>query len=664
MGLKLGDAVLYLLTNDDKLKQGLTSARTQVSSWAAGIGGLALKAGAAVVAAGAAAIGAAITGATKLAIDASRMQPIQDAFNGLASSLEGGGEAMLGRLQDASLGMTDNISLMERWNKAAQLISVDFASTLPDAMKYLTKVAASTGEDFNYLLNSYIVGVGRMSPMILDNLSVQVKEADALERAAEMFGVQESAVTENMKQMAMANLVLEQLAKNTESIPDLAGTAQQSWKSFTAGIKNFKNELGLKLLPLFAPLFKNLSIFANVGLKGVLDKLDPLIKYFQLVFEDGDHLNDWLTHMPESIRPFVQALGIFIVRLREGKGLLFAFRSFLVTLLPPEVAGKIIMLINRIRDFGTTVKTFILDHKDEIIGALKGIAIALGALLIFGVIAGLVSMLANPLTIIIALAGLLGAAWAGNWGGIRDKVTQFWAVAGPIFNQLVEWLKTNIPVAIQTVSDFWTNTLQPALQKFWEFMDQNIIPIVKSLVDVYLALWEKGLEAVQLAIDNWILPALKKFWEKLEPFVNELLPGLTTGLSTAEEWLKKVKEWFDKLAEAIRSIDMSKIFAFLGQSPSPLAIGLRTATEELRSFLPEFRKLSRLTSNFPAIGLSTPALPSGSIGAFGSLVAASAGSPAGDLNVTQIFNDQKSAVIGLAEVQTLRRQRLSSRFAR
>ena len=35
---------------------------------------------------------------------------------------------------------------------------------------------------------------------------------------------------------------------------------------------------------------------------------DPLSKYFNAIFVDGDYLNDWLTHIPESMHDVVKKL--------------------------------------------------------------------------------------------------------------------------------------------------------------------------------------------------------------------------------------------------------------------------------------------------------------------------------------------------------------------
>ena len=106
------------------------------------LGGIALGGVAAV--GGAAA--AAAAGITKLAMDAAPLESVTNAFDGLAQSAGVSGDAMLEALQKGSKGMIANRDLMLSFNKAAQLVGVDFATRLPDAMGMLGKVAASTGK--------------------------------------------------------------------------------------------------------------------------------------------------------------------------------------------------------------------------------------------------------------------------------------------------------------------------------------------------------------------------------------------------------------------------------------------------------------------------------------------------------------------------------------
>ena len=39
--------------------------------------------------------------------------------------------------------------------------------------------------------------------------------------------------------------------------------------------------------------------------------------YIGAVLEDGDYLNDWLTHLPESVQPAAEAFGRFVAAVGE-----------------------------------------------------------------------------------------------------------------------------------------------------------------------------------------------------------------------------------------------------------------------------------------------------------------------------------------------------------
>lgn len=40
-----------------------------------------------------------------------------------------------------------------------------------------------------------------------------------------------------------------------------------------------------------------------------------LIYYFAAIVQDGDYLNDWLTHLPEIVRPLILFLGTLLATL-------------------------------------------------------------------------------------------------------------------------------------------------------------------------------------------------------------------------------------------------------------------------------------------------------------------------------------------------------------
>ncbi len=257
------------------VKSGLSSAFSSVGPLAAKAGaaikagiGMAVSAvGAAVgaIAAGAAAIGGAFAlitaGAFSLAKSAAPVQGIRSAFAGLASTVEGGSQAMLTALQKASMGMVTNTDLMRQFNLASQLVGVEFATALPQAFTYLGKVASATGQDMGFLMNSLTVGIGRLSPLILDNLGVQVDLTQAYADFAEENGLVAASLTKTQQQAALTAQVMQKLEENTANIPTTFGSASQVFAAFGAELQNIKDDVGMDLLPTFTSLFQTFQKF-------------------------------------------------------------------------------------------------------------------------------------------------------------------------------------------------------------------------------------------------------------------------------------------------------------------------------------------------------------------------------------------------------------------
>lgn len=227
-------------------KDKASAALGKVSGALKGIG-----AAAAVGVGAAVAVGGALT---KLAIDAAPLEGVRKAFEGIATASGKSADDMLAALKKGSSGMVAQADLMKSYNSAAQLVSKTFANQLPDAMSYLSKVSAATGEDMGYMLDSLVKGVGRLSPMILDNLGIQVDLTAANEEYAKSLGVSTAELTKEQQQAALMNQVMAKLAENTASMPGVAGTAAQSIGALKAQFADIKAEIGTAFLPVLQSL--------------------------------------------------------------------------------------------------------------------------------------------------------------------------------------------------------------------------------------------------------------------------------------------------------------------------------------------------------------------------------------------------------------------------
>ena len=198
--------VKIVILLEDKASKGLKA----VGGGLRDLGSKAGKIAAVGLAAAAAGLIAVGVGAIKLAADAAPLQGVMDGFEGLATAAGVGGDAMLEALQKGSQGMITNRDLMMSFNKASQLVGQDFAVKLPDAMQYLSKVAAATGEDMGFMMDSLVTGVGRLSPMILDNLGMIIKLTDVYDTFATGLGKTRKELTTVEKQTALVNEVMRQ----------------------------------------------------------------------------------------------------------------------------------------------------------------------------------------------------------------------------------------------------------------------------------------------------------------------------------------------------------------------------------------------------------------------------------------------------------------------
>lgn len=550
---------------------------------------------------------AAGVGIAKLAIDAAPLEQVRAAFDGLTESVNVGSDVMLAALQKGSAGMISQRDLMLTFNKAASLVGIQFAQQLPEAFGYLGKVAAATGEDMGFMLNSLVTGVGRLSPMILDNLSIQVDLTAAYEDYAKEVGKSTDELTKSEQQTALMNQVMVKLAENTATMPDVTGSAAQGMAAFRATIEDLKDRIGLAFLPI---LQKVLSWFTKAAervlpvfiatVENVASVLDSLIDYFVAVLTEGDPLNDFLTHLPEPIRDIVRSVGEFIVNLTNLAkyfAIVFEEGDYLNDLLThlPEPIRDIVASIGKFVAAAIPVIRQIADWIAEHV-KLEDVLIALGIAIAAVIIPAIISIATSIAPVVIAIVALIAivaalrTAWETDFLGIRTALTNFWYdYVKPAFEQLVVWLKTNIPVAIQTLKGFWENTLLPAIKTVWSFIQDNLVPLLNALVGWLGTAIPDAVNVVRrFFVEVW-LPAMQRNWEFIQqyilPILNDLAQWLGDNLPVAIEVLKGF--WENVLLPALETIwafIQNDLFPLLNTLHEWLMTNLPAAIETLRGF--------------------------------------------------------------------------------
>lgn len=626
-------------------------------------GGKLLKGAAVGLTAVGASLAAVGAGAFKLAQDAAPLAGVQQAFYGVAEAAGFSANEMLDALKQSSAGMITNRDLMTSFNKAAQLVSVDFAQKLPDAMGMLGKVAEATGQDVGYMLDSLVTGVGRLSPMILDNLGIQVDMTAAMEDYAAANGLVVSEMTKTEQQAALMNQVLEKLGKNTEAMPDLADSATAKFEQFGIAMQDLKDTVGLALLPVITPFMEALSGLASKYLPLVTQAISPVLEKLS-----------WITE----------------AFFDSGAGSI-EFREALSTIIPEGVIDTIMGVVDAFTQFGSTAGGILQSTVIPVLETLWGwiqmaLPVALqvlsdiwnGVLLptlmnIFTWIQTYVMPLLQTLWDIIgnvlppAIAALsdfwsnvlypaIKAVFDWIWANVMpalgqlflwiadnlppaiQKLSDFWsnvlrpalitlfdwvkANVIPILIQVFTWVATNLPPAIQTLSNFWTNTLLPALRSVWSFINSSVVPLLRVLVTIVGTTLKLAIQALTGIWQNVLLPALQKVWSFIDtkvvpillflkdrvimPLVNAIGTLLVNAFDWVVERLQMFAEWLGKI----------KLPAWLTPgSPTPFELGIRGITKALeevnRKALPEFTfNVTGIPDlQFAGVGASAQSLP-------------------------------------------------------
>jgi hypothetical protein len=189
--------------------------------------------------------------------------------------------------------------------------------------------------------------------------------------------------------------------------------------------------------------------------------------------------------------------------------------------LDPDIALQIAQITSDLVTLGQEAFTFFQafgeEHWSEIVGAIAGVGAVLAGSAIFAVLTAIgtaIAALATPMTLIIGAAALLGAAWAGNWFGIQDIVMGAWEAIQPMLVELWTWLSTNIPAALATLSQWWTEN--------W--------PILAA---VALTVWTVIRDAIMTAVSvitASVIPAFQTAFANLQEAFSQ------TGVSWGDVW--------------------------------------------------------------------------------------------------------------------------------
>lgn len=209
------------------------------------------------------AVGAAFAGGQiiSFAQDAMRLgDELQKVSQGFARF---GGEANLEQLRRSTRGLVTDLELMKRATAAGNFgIGIGEMGNL---LAFATRRAQETGQEVDYLVDSIITGIGRKSPLILDNLGIS-----ATQLRSKLNGVSVEAASVGEVSRAVGEIATEQLRLMGEAAvttTDRIGQLRTRWENFKASVGTGLQESALAFYDVFDQFFT----YMKGGLFGMRD---------------------------------------------------------------------------------------------------------------------------------------------------------------------------------------------------------------------------------------------------------------------------------------------------------------------------------------------------------------------------------------------------------
>jgi hypothetical protein len=179
---------------------------------------------------------------------------VRQAFESMADGAGMAADRMIADLRRASANTVAEMELMSSANRA--LLFEIPAEQLDELMGIARASATATGASVQQMFDDIVTGIGRASPMILDNLGLTLRIGEANEAYAESLGKASTDLTSAEKKQAILNATLEAGEDLMNRVGDAATelTDLERMQQFESAWTDFKVVVGEVLTDVFTPM--------------------------------------------------------------------------------------------------------------------------------------------------------------------------------------------------------------------------------------------------------------------------------------------------------------------------------------------------------------------------------------------------------------------------
>lgn len=193
--------------------------------------------------------GALVKGTAELIKQGAELNSLTQSFNRMSADIGVASEDILNILKKQSAGTVSNKDLVLSANRAMALGVATSTEEFGQLMDIARLKASEMGITVTQAFNDIVTGVGRGSPLILDNLGIVVKATESQENYAKSLGKTVEELTETEKKEALKFAVLKSGNEAVAKAGVLTLTYADRLAKLRASTDNVKTGIGSALLP-------------------------------------------------------------------------------------------------------------------------------------------------------------------------------------------------------------------------------------------------------------------------------------------------------------------------------------------------------------------------------------------------------------------------------
>lgn len=207
---------------------------------------------------------AALVTFAKLGEGGAQIDALEGKFARMAAAFGKTADEMLSTWENAAAGTLSRAEMMRKANQAALLgLPVD---RLAEMLAIARNAAESTGQSVEYMFDSLVVGIGRKSKMILDNLGIIFSAEEAYAAYAQSVGKAANQLTSHEQTLAFLEATTRAAARQQQMLGAATENASTTIARAKARFTDVKDEIAKSFIPVATTAAKAFTMLANLFL--------------------------------------------------------------------------------------------------------------------------------------------------------------------------------------------------------------------------------------------------------------------------------------------------------------------------------------------------------------------------------------------------------------